>query len=140
MDAQRYCIRKRRGSAKGGRILETALRFSPDYLPALEGAAEAAYKLGDDRAQLFLHRVVALKPSDPTAHAMLGAIAYKRHDCKSAVPYFDRAESAISSNPDALSQYGVCLLIVDRAKDAVAVLTGALRLAPADKRTRLVLA
>lgn len=122
------------------RSFKTALKFSADYLPALEGAAEVAYRLGDDKAQLFLHSVVALKPADPTAHAMLGAIAYKQRDCNSAVLHFDRAQSAVLSNAGALAQYGVCLLIVDRAKEAVEVLTRALQLTPGDKPTLLVLA
>jgi tetratricopeptide (TPR) repeat protein len=133
-------------SQKGGKLeeatksFETALNFSPNYLPALEGAAETNYKSGSDKAELYLNRIVALKPEDPTAHAMLGAMAYRQHDCTRAVSHFDRAKTAISPNSDALGQYGICLIIEDRAKDAVPVLTTALGLSANDSRMRLALA
>jgi tetratricopeptide (TPR) repeat protein len=131
---------------KGGNVetaaksFETALKFSPNYLPALEGAAETYYRSGSDKAEPMLLRVLELKPEDPTAHAMLGAIAYRRGDCKDALGHFRHAQSAISSNAVALAQFGSCLSITEHAKDAVPVLRTALELSPEDRRIRLVLA
>jgi cytochrome c-type biogenesis protein CcmH/NrfG len=65
-----------------------ALAISPDYLPALEGAAELEYQAESNRALPLLERVVKLRPDDPTANAMLGVVKYKQHDCASAVEHF----------------------------------------------------
>lgn len=125
------------GAAKN---FETALKFSPNYLPAVAGAAETNYKSGNDKAEPFLHRLLALKPDDPTAHAMLGPIAYRHHDCESAVADFDLARPAISSSAEALAQHGACLVVLEQTQKAVPVLNNALQLRPDDKRVRLALA
>ena len=41
-----------------------ALNISPDYLAALEGAAELEYKAGSSRAVPLLNRIVKLRPED----------------------------------------------------------------------------
>ncbi|HXW16148.1 MAG TPA: tetratricopeptide repeat protein, partial [Terriglobia bacterium] len=54
-----------------------ALGLSPDYLPALEGAAQIEYENGGKEAVSLLQRVLALRPGDPTSHAMLAVLAYR---------------------------------------------------------------
>src|SRR3954463_8568184 len=53
---------------------QKALKLSPDYLPALEGAAQLEYKAGRDAAIALLLRVLKLRPGDPTTHAMLAVL------------------------------------------------------------------
>src|SRR6267378_3331310 len=51
---------------------------APDYLPALEGAAQLEYEAGSPGAGPLLQHVLRLRPSDPTSHAMLAVLAYQR--------------------------------------------------------------
>jgi tetratricopeptide (TPR) repeat protein len=110
----------------------TALNISPEYLAALEGAAELEYNAGSSRAVPLLNRIVKLRPEEPTSHAMLGVIAYKQHDCTSAVRHFKASEQLISSQPVALAQYGSCLLDLQLPEDAVAVFQTIHNLQPQD--------
>src|SRR5438477_948328 len=56
---------------------DRALRISPKYVAALEGAAELEYKAESARARPLLEQLLKLRPDDPTTHAMLGVLAYK---------------------------------------------------------------
>src|SRR6266704_766047 len=49
-----------------------ALKLVPNYLPALEGAAQTAFQLGDASAGPALEKILAQRPDEPTSHAMLG--------------------------------------------------------------------
>jgi tetratricopeptide (TPR) repeat protein len=100
---------------------DKALSVSPDFLPALEGAAELEYQTGSPHAIARLKRILELRPNDPTSHAMLAALAYKKHDCATAVEHFAQSGQVISSQPAALAEYGACLMDLERAKDAVPV-------------------
>jgi tetratricopeptide (TPR) repeat protein len=113
----------------------TALNISPEYLAALEGAAELEYSAGSSRAVPLLNRIVKLRPAEPTSHAMLGVLAYKRHDCPSAVRHFKDSQQLISSQPAALGQYGSCLIDLQRPEDAVAVFQTIHNLQPQDPHT-----
>ena len=119
---------------------DRALAISPDYLPALEGAAELEYQAGSKRALPLLERVVKLRPDDPTANAMLGVVNYKQHDCASAVEHFRASWQLISSQPAALAQYGSCLMNLDKAEDALPVFKRLLALQPDDSHSRYNLA
>ena len=118
----------------------TALNISPEYLAALEGAAELEYSAGSSRAVPLLNRIVKLRPEEPTSHAMLGVLAYRQHDCASAVRHFKASQQVISSQPVALSQYGSCLIDVQRPEDAVAVFQTIQNLRPQDPHARYNLA
>jgi tetratricopeptide (TPR) repeat protein len=100
---------------------DKALAVSPDFLPALEGAAELEYQAGSPRAEGHLKRILRLRPDDPTTHAMLAALSYKQHDCAAAVEHFAQSAPVISSQPAALAEYGSCLMDLQRARDAVPV-------------------
>ncbi|HEX3107237.1 MAG TPA: tetratricopeptide repeat protein, partial [Terriglobales bacterium] len=117
-----------------------ALAISPDYLPALEGAAELEYQAESKRALPLLERVVKLRPDDPTANAMLGVVKFKQHDCASAVEHFRASWQLTSSQPAALAQYGTCLMNLDKAEDAVPVFQRLLALQPDDSHSRYNLA
>jgi Flp pilus assembly protein TadD len=118
----------------------SALNISPDYLAALEGAAELEYKAGSSRAVPLLERIVKLRPEDPTSHAMLGIFAYKQHDCASAVKHFRLSQQLIGSQPAALAQYASCLMELQRPEDAVAVFQKIQELQPDDSHGRYNLA
>jgi tetratricopeptide (TPR) repeat protein len=119
---------------------DRALAISPDYLPALEGAAELEYQAESKRALPLLERVVKLRPNDPTANAMLGVVKYKQRDCASAVEHFRASWQLISSQPAALAQYGTCLMNLDNAEDALPVFQRLLSLQPDDSHARYNLA
>jgi tetratricopeptide (TPR) repeat protein len=119
---------------------DRALAISPDYLPALEGAAELEYQAESKRALPLLERVVKIRPDDPTANAMLGVVKYKQRDCASAVEHFRASWQLISSQPAALAQYGTCLMNLDNAEDALPVFQRLLSLQPDDSHARYNLA
>ena len=99
-----------------------ALKISPDYLPALEGAAQIEYELGDKAAAGSLQHLLKLIPGDHTAHAMLASLAYKNRNCPEAVSQFEQSGELVDSQPSALRQYGICLARTKQSERAVAVL------------------
>ena len=131
----------RLGEAKEALIAYNhALDIAPDYLPALEGAAELEYNRGGSRAGVLLDHIVHLSPENSTAHAMLGVLAYKRHACAQAVKHFDVSREAISSQPAALAEYGSCLVDLGQPEAALPVFENLLRLEPSNAHIRYNLA
>ena len=87
------------------------LEDSPDYLPALEGAAQIEYENGDKDAVRCCNMSLRLRPNDPTSHAMLAVLAYRRGDCASAAcRTFEQSGSLAESQPGALEEFGDCLV------------------------------
>ena len=119
---------------------QSALKVSPDYLPALEGAAQLQYEAGSPEAVPLLQHVLRLRPNDATSHAMLAVIAYKNNECAAAVEHFSRSESLLNSQPGALQEYGVCLLKLKQTDKAVHVFQDILASHPDDPRARRGLA
>jgi tetratricopeptide (TPR) repeat protein len=117
-----------------------ALTLAPDYLGALEGAAQLEYQAGADGAIPLLERILKLAPQNATAHAMRAVMAAKKRDCETAAQHFAAASSAISSQPNALRQYAACLMRLDRAAEALPVLRQLSALDPADRHARYRLA
>lgn len=117
-----------------------ALTIAPKYIPALEAAAEIEYNSGNERAVALLNRLLALRPNDPTTHAMLAAIAYRRKDCASAVKHFEASGAALSSQPIALEEYGDCLVRLKRVEEAIPVFQQLMEASPGDPRLRYNLA
>jgi tetratricopeptide (TPR) repeat protein len=117
-----------------------ALALSPDYLAALEGAAELEYKAGSTRAVPLLHRILKVRPDEPTTHAMLAALAYKKHDCAAAVEHFQKSAPVLSSQPTALEEYGACLMDLRKPDEAVPVFEQILALLPNGPHARYNLA
>lgn len=96
-----------------------ALKISPGYLPALEGAAQIEYNSGDKRAPALLNQILKIRPDDRTSHAMLGALSYKKHDCREAVQHFGASGQLIFSQRAAMEEYGYCLVSLGQMKDAI---------------------
>ncbi|MFL6303133.1 MAG: tetratricopeptide repeat protein [Candidatus Sulfotelmatobacter sp.] len=119
---------------------QSALKVSPDYLPALEGAAQLQYEAGNPEAAPLLQHVLRLRPNDATTHAMLAVIAYKENDCAAAVEHFSRSESLLNSQAGALQEYGVCLLKLKQTDKAAHVFQEIVASHPDDPRGRRGLA
>jgi len=103
-----------------------ALDISPDYLPALEGAAQIEYEDGGTDAGALLQHVLKLRPNDPTSHAMLAVLDYRRGDCASAVPHFEQGSALTESQPGALQEYGDCLVRLKQPEKAITLFRSAL--------------
>jgi tetratricopeptide (TPR) repeat protein len=119
---------------------QAALKISPDYLPALEGAAQLEYEQGRPDAVPHLEHVLRLRPQDPTSHAMLAVLAYKKGDCASAAKHFAESGPALHSQPGALQEYGACLLKLKETDRAVEIFQELLSSNPDDPRARRGLA
>ena len=117
-----------------------ALKIAPDYLPALEGAAQIEYEAGDKDVALTLRHILKLRPDNPTSHAMLGVLAYKRGDCSEAVLHFGQSGATVESQPAAMQQYSACLVKLHRLDDAVGVARRLVDLNPEDSQSRSRLA
>jgi len=113
-----------------------ALAVSPDYLPALEGAAQLEYETGRRETTVLLQRILKQLPSDPTTHAMLAVLAYKHNDCVAAVSEFEQSSSLLDSQPLALQQYGDCLMRLKQYEKALGVSQRRLSLHPDDSHAR----
>jgi tetratricopeptide (TPR) repeat protein len=118
-----------------------ALKLAPDFLPALEGAAQAEYVQGAAVAKADLLHILRLDPNNQTAHSMLAMIAFAGHDCAQAVEHFQQAAQAIDGQTQALSAYGSCLTEMGRYDEAVPVLARLADLVPGtNSRYNLALA
>jgi tetratricopeptide (TPR) repeat protein len=117
-----------------------ALGLAPDYLPALEGAAQLEYEAGMDGASQLLQHILRLRPGDQTSYAMLAVLAYKHGDCKTAVHDFEQSGSLLDSQLAAVEQYGICLVRLNEVGQAVPVFQKALALQPDDGLVRYQLA
>jgi tetratricopeptide (TPR) repeat protein len=117
-----------------------ALKISPEYLPALEGAAQLEYKAGSVAAVPLLQQVLRLRPSDSTSHAMLAVLFCKRGDCAAAVRHFEQSTSLLDSQPSALQQYGACLVRLKQLDKAISVFRRLVDLGSADSSARHYLA
>jgi tetratricopeptide (TPR) repeat protein len=119
---------------------QNALKIAPDYLPALEGAAQIEYDAGDASAIPLLERVLKLRPNDPTSHAMLAVLSYKKRDCATAVRHFAQSGSLLDSEAGALQEYGACLMALKETGKAIPIFERILATHPDDPRARRGLA
>ena len=117
-----------------------ALDLSPNYLPALEGAAEIEYNASDQRAVPLLKKILLIHPNDETTHAMLASLAFQRRDCATAAEEFARSGTQIDSQPAALEQYGACLVKLRRMPDAIPVFQRLADIQPENGKARYNLA
>lgn len=70
-----------------------ALAVNPKFLPALQGAAQLEYQLQDPNCRKTLEALLQLR-QEPTAHAMLGVLAFEAKDCAAAVRHYEAAGEA----------------------------------------------
>ncbi len=117
-----------------------ALRISPTYLPALEGAAQSEFQMDQDAAGSLILRVLAQRPDDPTSHAMLGVLDYRKKNCADAVTHFRLATAVIAAQADVLTEFGACLTVQKQDQEAISVFAQALGLDPSSRQARYNLA
>ncbi len=117
-----------------------ALALKPDYLPALKAEAQLEYASGDREAGKTLERILKLDPADEVSHAMTAALAYKQGNCQSAAVQYRQSRDAIANKPDALTQYGECLLKQQQPDEAIAALALVVSLQPDEWWSRYNLA
>jgi len=98
-----------------------ALAIAPDYLSALEGAAQDEFRQGSQKAVPLLEHAEKLRPADSKISLMLGTLAFLRDDCKKAVSYFVRDMTLTQSQSQTLEQYGSCLIQLNQAKRALPI-------------------
>jgi tetratricopeptide (TPR) repeat protein len=117
-----------------------ALKITPEYLPALEGAAQLDYEAGSADAIPLLEHILKLHPADSTSHAMLAVLAVKSGDCASAAQHFAQSGPMLDSQPGALQGYGVCLLKLKQTEKAIEIFQRLLATQPDDPKLRQDLA
>jgi tetratricopeptide (TPR) repeat protein len=89
-----------------------ALQIQPEFLPALQGAAQLEYLLRDPGCERSLEKLLGLRP-EPTIYAMLGALAFERKDCAAATKYYEEAGAGIV-DPIVKWQRGACYFQLER--------------------------
>lgn len=117
-----------------------ALQLSPDYLPALEGAAQLEYEVASDEAVPLLKRILKQRPGDRTSHAMLAEIAFKRGDCEMARDEYAASQLVSTRSAGALKEFGSCLVRQKRMLEAVPVFERLSELEPESSRALYELA
>jgi tetratricopeptide (TPR) repeat protein len=119
---------------------QQALKISPNYIAAIEGAAQIEYQMGNRDAVPLLSHLLQLRPGDPTGHAMLAVLEYRQGNCAAAVGHFERAGELLDSQLDGLHAYATCLVRLKQLDGAAKVFERAVALYPNEPRERLVLA
>jgi tetratricopeptide (TPR) repeat protein len=119
---------------------QRALKLSPDAVAALAGAAQIQYEANDPEAVPLLKHLLKLRPADPTAHAMLAVLEFRRHNCTEAVRHFEAAGPVLETQLDAQNAYGTCLVRLRRFDEATKVFGRALALNPDNSRQRQLVA
>ncbi len=119
---------------------QRALKIDPNYMAALEGAAQLHYEAGSRRAVPLLNRILQRRPGEPTAHAMLAVLEYRNGNCKAAVGHFEQAGALMDSQVDALHAQATCLVRLQQPEAAIGVLQRTVALQPESPRERRLLA
>jgi tetratricopeptide (TPR) repeat protein len=118
----------------------TALKFSPDYLPALEGAAQIEYEAGSPAAIPLIERVLRLRPGDPISQGMLAVLEYQQGNWAAAVAHFEKTGTLFDSRPSALHAYAICLVRLKQFDQAAKIFQRTVDLDPDDPQERRLLA
>lgn len=119
---------------------QRALKISPDYIAALEGAAQIQYQTGNREAVPLLNHLLRLRPGDPTSHAMLAVLEYQAGNCQAAAGHFEKAGALMDSQLDGLHAYATCLVKLRQLEAATKVFQRAVALKPDDPQERRLLA
>jgi tetratricopeptide (TPR) repeat protein len=109
---------------------ERALKISPNYIPALQGAIQIEYEKGNKDAIPLLQRILRLRPSDATSHGMLAVLEYQQGNYATAVSHFEKVGELFDSQPAALHAYASCLVKLKQPEKAVTVLQKIVALNP----------
>lgn len=91
-----------------------AVEIQPEFLPALQGAAQLEYQMRDPRCRQTLEAILRLQPDAAVAHAMLGVLAFERKDCAEAVEHFEKGGDGATGDPLIKLQLGTCYYQLER--------------------------
>ncbi len=138
MQGTAYTQEKRNKEALAS--FHNALKISPDYLPALHGAAQIEYDAGSAEAIPLIEHVTRLQPEDLISHGMLAVLEYQQGKYAEAAVQFEKAGSLFDSQPNALHAYAVCLVKLKRFDRATFVFEKTVALKPDDQQERRLLA
>jgi len=119
---------------------QRALKISPDYLPALHGAAQIEFDKSSAEAIPLLQRLLKLRPQDEIGQGMLAVLEYQQGHCPEAVAHFEKTGSLFDTKPGALHAYATCLVRLHQPDQAVPLLARVLAQDPSDERERRLLA
>ena len=117
-----------------------ALKISPDYLPALRGAAQIEYDDASAEGIPLLQRILRQHPEDSTGHGMLAVLEYQQGKCEDAVVHFEKAQAVLESRTSAQHAYATCLVKIQRYAEAVKILDRVVNQDPANEHERQLLA
>ncbi len=118
-----------------------ALRLAPDYLPALQGAAQINYRLNDPaKAVPLLQHLLTLHPEDAKANAMLGVLEYRRQQYAAAAGHFRSAQIGDSNDQLLLQEFAASLVEQQAYAGALPVLSKLLAMDPENRDARYNLA
>lgn len=130
-----------RGPNKGSVVLLPQIfEAFPDYLPALQGAAQIGFESGDPTAIPVVEHILRLRPKDTTSHGMLAVLLYQQGKWAVAVTHFESAGTLFDSQPSALHAYATCLVKLKRYDRAAKVFERTLALNQSDPHERQLLA
>lgn len=118
--------------AKSLHVFKQTLTRCPQYLPALEGAAQIEYAQHDPAAIPTLKHILEIKPENMTAEAMLASIYRGRGDCASALSYFEASKPLFPSRPELMQGYGSCLAHLGKYNAALPIYQELLSHDPSD--------
>lgn len=110
----------------------SALVSCPEYLPALEGAAQLQLAAGSPEAVPLLQHILTLQPANLAAHAMLASALRAQKRCAEALPHFVASQSLFPARPDLAQSYGACLTDTGDLHAALPVYQQLLSSAPND--------
>jgi tetratricopeptide (TPR) repeat protein len=128
------------GDAKEGlAAFQQSLKIAPNYVMALQGAAQIEFQTGGTGATPLLGRLLKLRPDDQVAHAMFGVLRYRDGDCAGAANHFGKAGPVLDSQPAALHAFAVCLVRLKQVDRAVNVFQRIVSLNPDDPQERRLL-
>lgn len=126
-------------SVEADKAFRDALRYCPDNLLALEGAAQIEYSQKQSGAAALLQRILAIRPENVTAHAMLASFYRGKQQCQAAMPHFEASSALFASRPQLASGYAFCLAKMGQYAKAAAAYKDILETS-ADPTTRYNLA
>src|SRR6476660_4009494 len=116
-----------------------SLKVAPDYLPALEGAAQIGFEASDPAAIPIIEHILRLRPKDTTSHGMLAVLKYQQGKWAVAVTHFENTGSLFDSQPNALHAYATCLVKLNQYDKAIKVFERTVALNPQDLHERQLL-
>jgi len=118
----------------------SALKVAPDYLAALQGAAQIEFNMASPDAIPHLERLLRQHPEDEIGNGMLAVLEYQQGNCPEAVKHFGMTGSLFDSKPQALHAYAICLVRLHKPDQAIPLLQQVLEQNPSNEQERRLLA